>query len=204
MQRLRDFYRKVHSLTVGAGLTEYAQITEIAAVFEAFLYVLIEKPARINPSTTRTIASLLDFVEGLFQKALERGPSVPISALVLAVDDDPVANRLVLSGLQQAKVQARSTEDPLVAWQWLNRERYDLFLLDIEMPGLNGFDLCKRLRAVPGYEKTPVIYVTAHTDFENRAKTTLSGGDDLIAKPILPIELAAKVVMNLMKSRMAN
>ena len=70
------------------------------------------------------------------------------------------------------------------------------------MPALNGFELCKRLRALPAYQKTPVIYITGHTDFENRAKSTLSGGDDLIAKPILPMELAAKVLMHLLKSQM--
>jgi len=201
-QRLQDFYRKVHLLSAGAGLSEYAQIGQIVTVFEALLFLLIENPARVGPSTIRTLASLVDFVERLFQDAHESGPRAAVSALVLAVDDDPLSNRLVLSGLQQAQFQAQSTEDPLVAWQWLNREHYDLFLLDIEMPGLNGFELCKRLRAVPGYEKTPVIYVTNHSDFENRAKSTLSGGGDLIAKPILPIELAAKVVMHLMRSRM--
>ena len=72
---------------------------------------------------------------------------------------------------------------------------------DVEMPVLNGFELCERLRAVPSYEKTPVIFVTIHSDFESRAKSSLSGGDDLIAKPILPMELAAKVVMHLLKSQ---
>ena len=203
LQLLKELYRKVRSLTVRAGLTDYAQITQTAAVFEAFLYVLIENPSRLNPSTTRTVASLVDFVEVLFQNALEKGPTGPLSARVLVVDDDPLSNRVVLSALEQAQIEAQSTEDPLAAWQWLNRERYDLFLLDIEMPGLNGFELCKRLRAVQGYEKTPVVYITNHNDFENRAKSTLSGGGDLIGKPVLPIELAAKVVMHLLKSRMA-
>lgn len=200
-QRLQDLYRKVHSLSAGADLAEYLQITQMMAVFEALLYVLLENPARIGPSTIRTVASLVDSVELLFQNARESGPRAALSALVLVVDDDPLSNRMALSGLQQAQLQAHTTEDPTIAWQLLNREHYDLFLLDIEMPGLNGFELCKRLRALPKYAKTPVIYVTNHSDFENRAKGTLSGGGDLIAKPILPIELAAKVMMHLMRSR---
>jgi len=64
---------------------------------------------------------------------------------------------------------------------------------------MDGIELCKRLRALPGYEKIPVIYVTLHSDFETRARTVLSGGNDLIAKPILPAELAVKVVMHLLK-----
>ena len=52
---------------------------------------------------------------------------------------------------------------------------------------------------MPGYEKTPVIFVTVHGDFENRAKSLLSGGDDLIAKPVFPMDLAVKAVALLLK-----
>jgi len=200
--RLQDLYRRVHFLAAAAGLAEYAQLTQTAAVFEALLYVLMKEPARISPSALRTLASLVDFVELLFRRAGESLPDGPLSKHVLVVDDDPLSNRLVVSALRQAQLNPRSTEDPLVAWQWANQEHFDLILLDIEMPVLNGFELCKRLRSVPGYEHTPVIFVTVHSDFESRAKSSLSGGDDLIAKPILPMELAAKVVMHLLKRQM--
>ena len=70
------------------------------------------------------------------------------------------------------------------------------------MPGMDGIELCKRTRRLPGYENTPIIYVTLHSDFETRAKSALSGADDLIAKPILATELAAKAVMHLLKSQL--
>jgi CheY-like chemotaxis protein len=200
--RFQDLYRRVHFLAAAAGLTEYAQLTQTAAVFEALLYVLIKEPARIGPSVLRTLANLVDFVELLFRHTGESLPGGPLSAQVLVVDDDPVSNRLVVSALREAQLNPRSTEDPLVAWEWANQEHFDLILLDIEMPGLDGFELCKRLRVVPGYEFSPVIFVTMHSDFESRAKSSLSGGDDLIAKPILPMELAAKVVMHLLKRQM--
>jgi len=72
-------------------------------------------------------------------------------------------------------------------------------LLDIAMPGMDGFELCQRLRKLPGYQKTPVLYVTANDDFENRAKGVLSGGDDLISKPVFPMDLAVKAVALLLK-----
>ena len=200
--RLQDLYRRVHFLAAAAGLAEYAQLTQTAAVFEALLYVLMKEPARISPSALRTLASLVDFVELLFRRAGESLPGGPLSVQVLVVDDDALSNRLVVSALRQAQLNPHSTEDPVVAWQWANQEQFDLILMDIEMPVLNGFELCKRLRSVPGYEHTPVIFVTVHSDFESRAKSSLSGGDDLIAKPILPMELAAKVVMHLLKRQM--
>ena len=68
-----------------------------------------------------------------------------------------------------------------------------VFAFGADKPGLDGFELCKRLRALPGYKLTPVIYVTGHDDFGNRAKSTLSGGNDLIAKPFLPETVQATV-----------
>ena len=199
--RVQNFYRRVHFLAAAAGLTEYAPLTQTAVVFEALLYVLLNDPARISPSVLRTLASLVDFVELLFRHAGAAGPTAPLSVKVLVVDDDPLCNRLVVSALREAQLDPQSTEDPVVAWQWANSEQFDLVLLDVEMPVLDGFELCKRLRAVPGYEKTPFIFVTIHSDFEHRTKGSLSGGDDFIAKPILPMELAAKVVMHLLKKQ---
>jgi CheY-like chemotaxis protein len=82
----------------------------------------------------------------------------------------------------------------------LARKHFDLVLLDIEMPQMTGFEVCRKLRMLPGYEKTPVIYVTAHSDFESRSRSIISGGNDLIAKPIFPIELAVKAVAHLIGS----
>jgi len=91
----------------------------------------------------------------------------------------------------------------LVGLQWLKETPFDLVLLDIVMPGMDGFELCRRLRLLPGQQKTPVIFVTGHADFESRAKSVLSGGDDLISKPIFPIELAVKAVSHLLKRELA-
>ena len=88
--------------------------------------------------------------------------------------------------------------------QWLHEGRYDLILLDIEMPGMNGFELCNRLRALPGYRGITVIYITGDSDFESRAKSVLSGGNDLIAKPVFPMELGVKAVTHLLKSQLAD
>jgi putative two-component system response regulator len=110
-----------------------------------------------------------------------------------------LSNRLVVAALRRAQLQARSTDDPLVGLQLLKETHHDLVLLDIEMPGMDGFELCRRLHDLPGYQKTPVIFVTGHSDFESRARSIVSGGDDLIAKPVFPMELAVKAVAYLLK-----
>jgi DNA-binding response OmpR family regulator len=121
---------------------------------------------------------------------------------VLVVDDDPLSNHLVVAALRRARLEARAAENPLIGLELLRQRTYDLVLLDIEMPHMTGFDLCRKLRTLPGYARTPVIYVTAHSDFESRSKGVLSGGNDLIAKPVFPIELAVKTVTHLIKSHL--
>ena len=202
-QRLQNLYRKVHFIAATAGLAECHHLAQMACAFEALLFELIGKPACATPSVLRTIASTVDFLALLFDCAREKESEAPLSALALAVDDDPLSNRLVVAALQRAQIKARSTDDPMVGLQWLKETHYDLVLLDVEMPGMDGFELCRRLRTLPGYKQTPVIYVTSHSDFESRAKSILSGGDDLISKPVFPMDLAVKAVAHLLKRHTA-
>jgi DNA-binding response OmpR family regulator len=76
-------------------------------------------------------------------------------------------------------------------------------MLNIEMPELTGFELCRKLRELPGYEQTPVIYVTSHADFEHRVRSIDVGAHDLIAKPIFPMELAVKAILHLIRAKLA-
>ena len=200
--RLDAFYRRVHEVTAITGLAHYHQISLLSGVFEALLFELGRTPDLITPSCLRTIAMTVDFLGVLFARLNDASTDEPLVCRVLVVDDDAVTNRAATFALQRALLQAQSEENPLTALKLLAENRYDLILLDIEMPDINGFEFCRRLRALPGYAKTPVIYVTIHSDFESRAEGVLSGGDDLIAKPFLPIELAVKAVMNLIKSHL--
>ena len=200
--RLDAFYRKVHDVTALAGLARFDHIALLGGVFEALLFELDRTPDLMTPSNLRTIAMTLDYLGVLFATARDTPVNEPLVSQVLVVDDDAVTNRAAIFALRRAHLQAYAVENPLVAFELLAETHYELVLLDIEMPDMNGFDFCRKLRALRGYEKTPVIYVTVHTDFESRAKGVLSGGDDLIAKPFLPIELAVKAVMNLIKSRL--
>lgn len=201
--RLQDLSRKVHFITAMAGIAEYHGMAQMASAFEALLFSLMDKLPHVDPSAERTTSAAVEFLAELLTMPPEARPDSPAHPLVLVVDDDRLSNRLVITALRGAQLQARGTESPEIALQWLREKHYDLVLLDIEMPGIDGIELCKRLRLAPGYEKTPVIYVTLHSDFETHARVVTSGGNDLIAKPILPTELAVKAVMHLLKAHEA-
>lgn len=201
--RLHSFYRKIHFITAMAGMAEHHAIAQMASCFEALLFTTMDKLPKLEPSLERTSAMAVEFLQELLANPSEIRPGPQQNFWTLVVDDDRLSNRLVISALRNAQMQVRGAEAPEIALRMLQEKRYDLVLLDIEMPGMDGIELCKRLRALPGYEKTPVIYVTIHSDFETRARTVLSGGTDLIAKPVSATELAVKVVMYLLKSRVA-
>jgi DNA-binding response OmpR family regulator len=72
----------------------------------------------------------------------------------------------------------------------------------VDMPSMNGFELCTRIRTLPSYARTPVVFVTALNDLENRANSSMSGGNDFITKPFLFIELTVKALVHVMRSRL--
>jgi len=200
--RLEDFYTQARQLTALAGLANQHAITLLAGAFEALLHELLTKPAAINPSTLRTISASIDLLAVVFDRVRGRDEDQAVLTKILVVDDDPISTRIISEALGRSHLPCTSTQDPVLAMKWLGEIKYNLVLLDIEMPGLDGFELCKQLRKIPGYAKTPVIYVTSHSDFEHRAKSILSGGDDVISKPIFPMELALKAVTHLLRGRL--
>jgi len=110
---------------------------------------------------------------------------------ILAVDDT-VENLDVLVELlsEYDVIDAISGEDAL---QIVKEERVDLILLDIMMPKMDGFEVCKRLKSDPKTQNIPIIFITAKTDEESIEKAYDIGGSDYITKPFLPKELLARV-----------
>lgn len=199
---LAELCRHVHHMAGAAASARCQHVALMSGALEALLFELIEKPQFINPSTARTVSSAVEFLGMLVDNARNGRRMETLTAEVLVVDDDPLANRIALAALSRARLNARSTENPLAALELLAKQPFDLVLLDVEMPHMSGFDVCRNLRQLPGYETTPVIYVTSHGDFETRAKSILVGANDLIAKPIFPIELAVKAVGHLIRSKL--
>jgi CheY-like chemotaxis protein len=70
------------------------------------------------------------------------------------------------------------------------------------MPVMNGYELCTKLRAMPQYKKTPVVFVTAMIDFENRTSSMMAGGNDFIGKPFLFIELTVKALIHVLRGKL--
>jgi PAS domain S-box-containing protein len=114
-------------------------------------------------------------------------------ATVLVVDDNS-ANRLMLYELlRDEDYRLIEAADGPTALKMAAVESPDLMLLDVMMPGMNGFEVCKRLRAEPRFAEIPVIIVTALNDKASRLAGIEAGADDFITKPFDRMELRARV-----------
>jgi CheY-like chemotaxis protein len=196
---LRDLETSVASLASLSGITGFSRISHLSGALDALIKDIHKKPAQMTGSVLRTIAHASDCLNMLFRD-LERAPrDIPSSMLILAVDDEPIARRTISVALAKANLRCIGMEDSRAALAVLRENPFDLIFLDAEMPGLNGFELCGELRKLPTNKATPVIFVTSLTKFEVRAQSSLSGGNDLIAKPFLMMELAVKALTYLLK-----
>jgi DNA-binding response OmpR family regulator len=203
LNAVQDLYRRVHALTGNAGVAGMMLIAQMSDATEALLKELYEKPKNMNASTMRTVANAIDFLSVLFERGtLPDRQEIPL-VNILVVDDESISRRAVTYALEKAKLKSVSVEDPNQAFKMITENRFDLIFLDVDMPGMNGFELCSRLRALPAYKSTPVVFVTSLNDFESRANSTISGGNDFIAKPFLFIELAVKALVYVLRSKVS-
>jgi CheY-like chemotaxis protein len=201
VKQIHELYRRIHALTGNAGITGMLQIAQMADALEALLKELHDKPKNINASTLRTVTSAIDFLGILFTHSKTSDKELP-PASVLVVDDEAISCRAITYALEKARLKSINVEDPLVALKLLSENKYDLVFLDVDMPNMNGFELCSKLRTLPTHKKTPVVFVTSLNDFESRTHSMMSGGNEFIAKPFLFIELAVKALVHALRGRL--
>jgi DNA-binding response OmpR family regulator len=202
LKQVHEMYRRIHALTGNAAVAGTPQVATMSDAFEALLKELYEKPKNLTASTLRTVAFAVDFLGMLFERGLSLGQPESSPPSILVVDDEAISRRAVVYALEKAKLKSVNAEDPAAAYDLLLENKFDLIILDVEMPGMNGYELCTKLRTLPAYKKTPVVFVTSLDDFESRANSTMSGGNDFIAKPFLFIELAVKALVYVLRSRL--
>lgn len=113
--------------------------------------------------------------------------------LVLIVDDDRTSQRLLEGLLAPHGYTLACADDGAQGLEMARRLQPDLILLDVLMPGLSGFDVCREVRADPELAEVPVLLVTGLEDQDSRVRGLECGADDFISKPFRAAELQARV-----------
>jgi phosphate regulon transcriptional regulator PhoB len=112
---------------------------------------------------------------------------------ILVVEDEPDIRKLVNYNLAQEHFRVLEAEDGEQGLKMVQREKPDLVILDLMLPGLSGMELCKILRERHETEKLPVLMLTAKAGEADRIVGLEMGADDYLAKPFSPRELVARV-----------
>lgn len=112
---------------------------------------------------------------------------------IMMVDDDPEILRLYRTIFKRHGHVLLEAPDAASALKMLESSTPDLFVLDVMMPEINGFELCEQIRAMPQHEHTPVLILSAWGDTETVEKTFAAGANDYLVKPVHPREFEAKI-----------
>lgn len=201
--------REAHTLKGSLGLFDLDDASEMSSQIEQLLktnllnqsqqaYLLeltsnlrqaIEQPfAQTQPPSTTEIADSNTFPEKLV---------LPQRSQLLIVDDDVQLLNFVQSMLQPWGFQVALLSEPQQFWSSLEAVKPDLVMLDIEMPGTNGIELCRRIRNDSQLEDLPILMISASNDDETIQQVFMAGADDYVSKPIRAAELVARVIRRL-------
>jgi diguanylate cyclase (GGDEF)-like protein len=103
--------------------------------------------------------------------------------------------------LSAEHMSVRSLNKPILIMEAMQEFQPDLVLLDVIMPGLSGYDVCRTLRSTQAWQDIPILFLTSRNDAEGRASAFQAGGNDFLSKPVLAQELIARVNAQLHQSK---
>jgi len=112
---------------------------------------------------------------------------------ILVIEDDPSALRFIEYTLEQEGYQVLAATNGLAGIRKAKNEEPDLIVLDIMLPGIDGFEICHRLRAEPQTAQLPILMLSAKAQEIDKATGLKVGADDYITKPADPSEIVSRV-----------
>jgi diguanylate cyclase (GGDEF)-like protein len=111
----------------------------------------------------------------------------------MVVDDDPLVLGALRDLLEPKRIHVITLDEPLRFWETLERTSPNLLVMDVEMPHLNGIELCRVVRNDPRWFGIPIIFLTMHTDAETVRRVFAAGADDFVRKPVVGPELLTRI-----------
>lgn len=124
--------------------------------------------------------------------------------VILLIDDAPDTVRMIAEALDETGYTVLVATDGATALKRLERITPDAVLLDACMPGMDGFETCRRLKQAPGMRTVPVIFMTGLAETERLVEGLSAGGIDYLVKPVVPDELVARLQAHLRVAREMN
>ena len=199
---LKEMENRALRLADAAKGEDLPVLRQVASAFATFLGDLHEVPEQISQASLRTIQQTLELLEMLVGDP-EAEQSVNLAeARTYVVDDDAATCATVVEALDVVGLQTNFALYSSQAVKQLAGNRYDLIVLDVHLPDLDGFELCSRIRSMALHEETPVFFITGNTSLENRVQSSLRGGNEFIAKPFNMPELGLRALRAVISSQL--
>ncbi len=185
--KLGEALRSEHTIPLAAVSIESAGLTKTELLYAGFSSTRANRPDKYE------LEAIIENLIGLRDQQKPR---------VLSVDDDQPLTDYITQILSKHNMNVRGLNKPIAILETLQEFKPDLLLLDVMMPGLSGFDLCRMLRATEAWGDLPIIFLTARSDEQGRSAAFQAGGTDFLIKPVLAEELVARVRAHLDHARM--
>ena len=193
------------ALGAGAGLTR-DDGPRLAATTLLLRHELVERAANGTPATVPATPTPTPATP---PPAIASDPDPPAAVprpmsdtRLLAVDDDTLVLKVLGAMLGAEGIEVTAVRDPEAFWPALEEHAPHVVLLDLEMPGTTGIELCRALRAEERFAQLPVIFLTAHRDADVVRRIFAAGADDYVTKPIVAPELLGRISNRLERVRL--
>ena len=199
---LADGFLRINSLIPKPGPEVVHPAYQMSAALEGLFRKMLQNSRHATPSALDTLATAVDLLNDLCVPGLKADLAINPPIHMLVVDDDLVARRALVGALQTAFKKPESAENGEAALALAQEKPFDVIFLDVVMPGMDGFEVCSRIRDTVPNRATPVVFVTGQSDFDARARMSRNGGDDLMGKPFLTSEITVKALTFALRGRL--
>ncbi|MES2572903.1 MAG: response regulator, partial [Verrucomicrobiota bacterium] len=201
MSLVNELYCHVHSFAERARTSGMVALHRLGTAFASLTHHLYEIPESLTPSTMNTMQQTIEFLTTLARDRNLIRLMDPTKAQVYAVEDDAESRDIMSLGMEMVMLKPFYTAEPYEALADLTNSRFDLIFLDVDLPGMDGFELCSHIRQLPSYDKTPIIFLTGLNTPDYKAQAIEHGGNDFIGKPFNLHELGVKSLMHLLRAQ---
>lgn len=202
IELLHEMHCQSGAFSTRSRISEMMALHRLTGAFSSLLLDLFKAPELINPSILRTVSLTIDFLGVLIKDGNLIRLKDPATAKAFVIEDDLENSQAIALALETVMVGGKAVQTPREALAELTHTSYDIIFIDVNLPVMDGFQLCEAIRKMELHARTPIIFITGLTTVENRVQSTLSGGNDFIGKPFNIQELAVKSLTYILRASM--
>ena len=200
---LNELFTHAQALADQAGMEQAHVLHRVSSLLASLLHELYLMPEQVTESVVQTVEDSINFLGSMMNREnLDRIVKID-GARVYVVDDDQGVCEAVASSIRAVGLSVRTTQLPGEALSELAGNPYDLLVLDVQLPELDGFELCANIRSMELHAETPVIFLSGDGSLENRVQSSMCGGNDFVSKPFNFQEMGLKILVRILRAQLS-